>query len=74
MEKKSLGQLLRLDSRSWGRPVALILFLGILAGAGMASEMAISSQIRWFGAAALTCALLHFWYDGFIWSVRRREV
>jgi len=22
----------------------------------------------------LTCVLLHFWYDGFIWSVRKREV
>ncbi len=25
-------------------------------------------------ALLFTCALLHFWYDGFIWSVRKKEV
>ena len=25
-------------------------------------------------AIALGVSILHFWYDGFIWSVRRKEV
>ena len=25
-------------------------------------------------AIALSVSILHFWYDGFIWSVRRKEV
>jgi len=28
----------------------------------------------WPWSLAVTVALMHFWYDGFIWSVRKREV
>lgn len=29
---------------------------------------------RWSWAIAQTVALMHFWYDGFVWSVRKRDV
>ena len=25
-------------------------------------------------APFVACSLLHFWYDGFVWSVRKRQV
>jgi len=31
-------------------------------------------QLRWLGAAAITVSLMHFWYDGFVWSVRRKQM
>jgi len=32
------------------------------------------SAIRWAASIALVIALMHYWYDGFIWSVSKREV
>ena len=29
---------------------------------------------RWTASMVLVMALMHYWYDGFIWSVRKREV
>lgn len=37
-------------------------------------EMLASPGWDVFYAAILTVALMHFWYDGFIWSVRKKEV
>ncbi len=28
----------------------------------------------WFGSAVVTISIMHFWYDSFIWSVRRKQV
>jgi hypothetical protein len=41
----------------------------ILASLRMKSE-----GIKYIGAFWLLTSLMHFWYDGFIWSVRRRDV
>jgi hypothetical protein len=30
--------------------------------------------MRWIASLALVISLMHYWYDGFVWSVRRREV
>ena len=32
------------------------------------------ATFRWAAAAGLVVSLMHFWYDGFVWSVRRHEV
>ena len=32
------------------------------------------AALRWAAAVALSISLLHYWYDGFVWSVRKREV
>jgi hypothetical protein len=34
----------------------------------------VSSAQRFALGVTLVVSLMHFWYDGFIWSVRRREV
>ena len=50
-------------------------FLGVvLLGLGLAYECSRHVQWPWALAVALTVSLTHFYYDGFVWSVRRREV
>ncbi|MDP6607244.1 MAG: hypothetical protein QF664_13465 [Dehalococcoidia bacterium] len=35
---------------------------------------AISSSHRWWWSLTLTAVIMHSWYDGFVWSVQRRQV
>jgi hypothetical protein len=51
---------------------ALILFLASCTAFGLA--YAAAEQARWFLAPFIACSLLHFWYDGFVWSVRKKQV
>jgi hypothetical protein len=63
---------LKLERLRFGRGVAWLVFVGAalvygfsaLAGAGLS----------WWYALTLVVALMHFWYDGFIWSVSRDHV
>ncbi len=41
---------------------------------GLWAELVDSREQRVALAVTLVVSLMHFWYDGFIWSVRRREV
>ncbi|AKT42764.1 hypothetical protein [Chondromyces crocatus] len=72
-EGKRLRQRLRLDRAQVGAPLTIALFLGSVLAYGYVAEMAqIEARVLW--SIAQTVALMHFWYDGFIWSVRRKEV
>jgi hypothetical protein len=55
--------------------LALVPFVIVAGGAGVLYE---SSQqhlaIHWAAAAAMVMSVMHFWFDGFVWSVRKREV
>ena len=55
--------------------LALVPFVVLAGGAGMLYE---SSQqhlsLHWAAAAAMVMSVMHFWYDGFVWSVRKREI
>ena len=53
---------------SYGACVSLF-----LAGHNIVSSYD-SLAIRLAFAVSLTISILHFWYDGFIWSVRKRLV
>jgi hypothetical protein len=56
-----------------GRAGALALFLGPVLAYGFVAE-ASDPAFESFWALTLTVSLMHFWYDGFIWSVGRRQV
>jgi len=30
--------------------------------------------VRWTAALTAVIALMHYWYDGFVWSVQKRQV
>lgn len=50
------------------------LFLGGSLLFGIAYHLAASADLRWIVAPFTACSLIHFWFDGFVWSVRKRQV
>jgi hypothetical protein len=52
---------------------ALLFALGC-ALFGLAYAAAVTGQPTLFVAPFIACSLLHFWYDSFVWSVRKRQV
>ena len=71
-EKQNLRSLL--GSSRLPQWLPLVAFLGVVALLGLGNEYARHTQLRFMVSLAVLCSLLHFWYDGFIWSVRRRQV
>jgi hypothetical protein len=57
-----------------GRWAAPIIFGGLCGAFGVAYSLAVNADIRWLGALFLACSVLHFWYDGFVWSVTKKQV
>ena len=73
-ERGTLRRTLRLDDTLGAVAIVLAVFASIIAGAALFYEAAIFANVRWMISAALVISLMHFWYDGFIWSVQRHEV
>ena len=63
---------------TWGKWATLALFLAIAAGYGVWAEVAdagtLPSGLDLGWNVTIVVALMHFWYDGFIWSVRKSQV
>ncbi len=55
-------------------PRTLLTFCAACALFGIGYLLARDADIKWLMAPFLACSLLHFWYDGFVWSVRKRQV
>lgn len=72
-EGERLRRRLRLGGLRAGAPITVAVFLGALLFYGYSAEMAPSDE-RALWSVAQTVALMHFWYDGFIWSVRQKQV
>ncbi|AUX21213.1 hypothetical protein SOCEGT47_016920 [Sorangium cellulosum] len=68
-----LRRRLRLDRPRAGRLVAVAAFLGGVLAYGLWAELA-PAESRALWSLTQTVALMHFWYDGFIWSVTRKQV
>ena len=71
-EQKQDGSVLFRVQRSHGKAIAFLFFFipPIIVG----TWFEFGSWQKLTLALLLTCALLHFWYDGFIWSVRKKSV
>jgi len=63
---------IRLANIGLGRPMAWLAFMGLAFGYGYLVETV--ENVKWFYAVTLVVSLMHFWYDGFIWSVRKGQV
>jgi hypothetical protein len=72
-EKKNLTRSVGVADRSWGKPLILALFLLIGFGCGFWAETRDADDTILFNAI-MVVAIMHFWYDGFIWSVRKGQV
>ena len=68
-ERETILRVFHLGPDGWGKRTALVAFLGIAMAYG-AWDTIVSET----SAMVLFVAILHFWYDGFIWSVRRHDV
>lgn len=72
-ERGTLTKILRLPQVAWGYAAALACFVMVTASAGVWYRVAGKASILAI-SIALVISLMHFWYDGFIWSVRKRQV
>lgn len=73
-EKGNLGKLFRLPTqRRWGRWLSLLLFVSCGAAYGIWAEVTAADSDTIL-AFLLMVSILHFWYDGFIWSVKKKQV
>ena len=68
IERESIESLFRSGPR-----VSFLLFVGLALGYG-SWRASRGADIVLFLAVANVVSILHFWYDGFIWSVRRGDV
>jgi hypothetical protein len=75
MERKSIRRTFRLEQVRHGMALALAGFVGVGALMGLGYYAAAGHvNLQWAISITIVISLMHFWYDGFIWSVRRREV
>ena len=72
-EQKNLMTLFRVDRLPFGRLLTAVLFLGITGAYGFWVE-AVDTGIEALWAITLVVSIMHFWYDGFVWSVRKQQV
>ncbi|MFV8819153.1 hypothetical protein [Haliea sp. E17] len=72
-EQGNLVRLFRVGSLPNGKYLALALFLGATFGYGLWAELS-DTSITALWALTLTVSIMHFWYDSFIWSVRKQQV
>jgi hypothetical protein len=83
MESKGLSQRLGFHERAQGKGLLLFLVVGFTLAYGYLLPFITSSVGSdpnsynlgfWALAVMNTVSILHFWYDGFIWSVRKKAV
>ena len=49
-------------------------FCAACVAVGVLYQLATKANITWLMAPFIACSLLHFWYDSFVWSVRKKQV
>ncbi len=72
-EGPSMSRLFRTERLRLKGLVTLLLFLGVTLGYGYLIEVT-PADITAVYALSLVVSIMHFWYDGFIWSVQKRQV
>jgi hypothetical protein len=74
-EKKHISSRFGLSRFAFGHLVALTVFLVLIFGEGIWHNVAATHGQALFAVSVATViTLMHFWYDGFIWSVQKHQV
>ncbi len=68
-EGKRMAQFSRLPADR-----AMIWFLGMTVAGGTAYEFVATGKLHYLIGPFVAVSLLHFWFDSFVWSVRKRQV
>ena len=74
IEGENLGRRVGLPRTGPGRLATFALFAASIAAAGIAYERIQPGDWRWIVPVPVLVSLMHYWYDGFVWSVQRGEV
>jgi hypothetical protein len=72
-EHKNMMKLFRVQSLRFGKQIALVLFILPAFGYGLWVEF-LDAGIYPLWGITLVVSIMHFWYDGFVWSVRKQQV
>jgi hypothetical protein len=73
MEHKKLGERIPVRNSPARTLFVAIAFFGAVFGYGCAVQL-VDPDIEAFWAITIVISLMHFWYDAFIWSVRKAQV
>jgi hypothetical protein len=71
-ENKNIRRLFRLEGVGIGKPLTWIIVVASTIVYGAFVQLV--NGVTWFLALTLVVSIMHFWYDGFIWSVRKDHV
>ncbi len=72
-ERRRMMQQLGATERRYGAQATAAAYLGAVFAYGFAAE-AFGAAAGGLWALTIVVSLMHFWYDGFIWSVRKQQV
>jgi len=72
-EKRTIMRRFGLRGRRFGAPLAVLALVGTGTAYGYFVE-AVDPDINSLWSLVLVVSIMHFWYDGFIWSVRKKQV
>lgn len=73
-EKRNIRRVFGMSRLDGGQWLALALFASTVGLFGIGYELQNYQDLRWAMAVGIVVSLMHFWYDGFVWSVRRNDV
>lgn len=73
MEHKRIGSRFRVAHLRRGKLLTFALFLALVLGYGCTVQL-VDPAVETFWALTIVVSLMHFWYDAFIWSVRRKQI
>jgi hypothetical protein len=75
-ERRNVKRVFGLTGLQRNDDLALIAFVATVGAVGIAQELWGHDyrNLRVMAALFVVISLMHFWYDGFVWSVRRRQV
>jgi hypothetical protein len=73
-EKKSIQKLFLMSQFKLGAPVAFFCFLALSFGYGFWTYYQDINREDALWIVAMVVSIMHFWYDGFIWSVRKKQI
>jgi hypothetical protein len=72
-EKRNMMKLFHTERLSLGKPLTAVIFVGLAGAYGFWVE-SLDPTIEALWAITLIVSIMHFWYDGFVWSVRKHQV
>ena len=72
-ERKTIAARLRLGAGRRATAIAALAFFGAVLTYGLWAQL-LDPGVHHLWAATIVVSTMHFWYDGFVWSVRRCEV